>query len=260
MALIFPGMDPYLEHPDLWSEVHHRLISAIAIAIAPSIRPKYRVAIEKRTYMSNGEDSLLVGIPDLSVFSNKPTTTATSSTIALLAPSEAITVTVPVPVEIRESYLEIREVATKKVVTSIEILSPSNKQTGKGRSEYETKRQDVLSSRTHLVEIDLLRGGKQMQILSETPKTDYRILVARGDRRPNAQLYGFNVRQEIPKFLLPLQSGDTEPLIDLQNLLAEVYEQAGFDLAVDYRSEPLPPLKKENPAWADGLLRQKGLR
>ena len=31
MALIFPGMDPYLEHPDLWSEVHHRLISAIAL-------------------------------------------------------------------------------------------------------------------------------------------------------------------------------------------------------------------------------------
>ena len=99
-----------------------------------------------------------------------------------------------------------------------------------------------------------------MPILSETPKTDYRILVARGDRRPNTQLYGFNLQQEIPTFSLPLQSGDTEPLIDLQSLLAEVYEQAGFDLAVDDRSEPFPPLKQENQAWADGLLRQKGLR
>ena len=51
----FPGMKPYLENPDLWSEVHHRLITAIADAIAPSLRPRYRVAIEKRTYLSNGE-------------------------------------------------------------------------------------------------------------------------------------------------------------------------------------------------------------
>jgi hypothetical protein len=27
----FPGMDPYLEHPGMWPEVHHRLISAIGI-------------------------------------------------------------------------------------------------------------------------------------------------------------------------------------------------------------------------------------
>ncbi len=24
----FPGMDPYLEHPQLWPEVHHLLLSA----------------------------------------------------------------------------------------------------------------------------------------------------------------------------------------------------------------------------------------
>jgi hypothetical protein len=46
----FPGLDPYLENPELWPEVHHRLITAIADAIGPSIRPKYRVAIEKRIY------------------------------------------------------------------------------------------------------------------------------------------------------------------------------------------------------------------
>lgn len=41
-------MNPYLEHPELWTSVHSWLIVAIAEALAPDLRPKYRVAIEKR--------------------------------------------------------------------------------------------------------------------------------------------------------------------------------------------------------------------
>ncbi len=256
----FPGMNPYLENPELWPEVHHRLITAIADAIAPPIRPKYRVAIEKRTYLSNGEDSVLVGIPDVSVLSQKSTTTQTPSTKTLAAQSESVTVILPIPEEVREGYLEIREVATGHVVTALEVLSPTNKRAGKGREAYETKRREVLSSPTHLVEIDLLRDGKPMRIMSETPQTDYRILVSRRNRRPLAQLYAFSVRQEIPKFPLPLQLGDTEPLVDLQSLLIGVYERAGFDLAVDYSLDPVPLLNEEDRAWADAMLREKGLR
>ncbi|KYC40849.1 hypothetical protein WA1_24830 [Scytonema hofmannii PCC 7110] len=255
----FPGMNPYLENPDLWPEVHHRLITAIAIAIAPPIRPKYRVAIEKRTYLSDGEKSVEVGIPDVSVLTQKSTTKNPSIT-TLAAQSECVTVTIPVPEEVREGYLEIREVATGRVVTVIEVLSPTNKRPGKGRDVYEEKRSSVLSSPTNLIEIDLLRSGKSMRIISETIQTDYRILVARKNRRPLAQLFAFNVRQEIPKFLLPLLLEDTEPLVDLQPLLVEVYEQAGFDLAIDYNLESVPPLQKEDKVWADELLREKGLR
>lgn len=64
-------MNPYLEKPELWAEFHHRLITAIADDIGFRIRPKYRVAIEKRTYLSDGEDSLLVGIPDVAVLSHQ---------------------------------------------------------------------------------------------------------------------------------------------------------------------------------------------
>lgn len=99
-----------------------------------------------------------------------------------------------------------------------------------------------------------------MRILSEAQPNDYRILVSQGNRRPLAQLYGFSVRQEIPKFLLPLRSEDTEPLVDLQTLLFEVYEQAGFDLAIDYSLQPVPPLKEEDKIWVDALLREKELR
>lgn len=261
MSSPFPGMNPYLENPELWSEVHHRLITAIAIAIAPPIRPKYRVAIEKRTYLGDVEDSVLVGIPDVAVTTKTKTSTQNKTTTATLpAQGESVTVKLPVPEEKKEAYLEIREVATGYVVTTIEVLSPTNKRTGKGRDAYEEKRRDVLSTPTHLVEIDLLRAGNPMQILSEIPKTDYRILVARGNRRPLAEVFGFNLQQQIPQFLLPLKSEDNEPLVDLQSLLAQVYEQAGFDLAIDYNIEPVPQLQSEDKIWVDTLLKEKGLR
>lgn len=68
----FPGMNPYLEASTFWSSVHSRLIVAIADAIAVALRPRYYVEVEKRVYLSVLEDSILVGIPDVSVFSRQP--------------------------------------------------------------------------------------------------------------------------------------------------------------------------------------------
>ncbi|MGB3654783.1 MAG: DUF4058 family protein [Rivularia sp. (in: cyanobacteria)] len=260
MSSPFPGMNPYLENPELWSEVHHRLITAIADAIEPQLGIEYRVAIEKRTYLGDIEDSVLVGIPDVAVTTKKTSTENKTTTATLPVQAESVTVKLPVPEEKKEAYLEIREVATGYVVTTIEVLSPANKRTGKGRDAYEEKRRDVLSTPTHLVEIDLLRAGRQMQILSEITKTDYRILVARGNRRPLAEVFGFNLQQQIPQFLLPLKSKDNEPLVDLQSLLAQVYERARFYLAIDYNIEPVPALQDDNKIWADTLLKEKGMR
>ncbi|NEP63074.1 MAG: DUF4058 family protein [Symploca sp. SIO2G7] len=257
----FPGMNPYLENPQFWSEVHHRLITALADAIESNLSLKYRVAIEKRTYLSNQEESVEVGIPDVAVTFHKSTViNQTPSTATLPAQEEAVIVTIPVPQEIREGYLEIREEATGYVVTTIEVLSPTNKRRGLGYQAYLRKRQEVLSTPTHLIEIDLLRGGKPMPIVGEIPKTDYRILIALGNRRPLAQLYGFSIRQEIPQFSLPLLSGDTEPIVNVQSLLAGLYQRARFDLAIDYSTEPVPRLKEEDRIWADELLRQKERR
>lgn len=92
----FPGMNPYLENSELWPEVHHRLITALAIALQPQLSPNYRVAIEKRTYLSDGEDSVLVGIPDVSVLSQR-LTAQPLSTATLPTQSEAIMVILPMP-------------------------------------------------------------------------------------------------------------------------------------------------------------------
>lgn len=265
----FLGMNPYLEHPALWSGIHHRLMTAIANDLASQIRPKYIVAIEERVYEMSGEKSLLVGVPDVSVQSASPgnaalTQTATSTTESNVAvttlTAQPIEVTIPIPETLTESYLEVRAVETGEVIAAIEVLSPKNKQSAVGRLQYETKRQKILGSSTHLVEIDLLRQGEPMPILNPAIQSHYRILVSRSNTRPKAQLYAFNLPNRIPEFPLPLRSEDAEPLVDLQRLVNEIYEQGSYDLRLDYTSEPVPALSEADAAWVDRVLRQQGLR
>jgi Protein of unknown function (DUF4058) len=237
MSSPFPGMNPYLENSQLWAEVHSRLIVEISDAISPQVLPKYRVAIEKRVYQVNEES--------LSVVS---------------APHKPINVNIPIPEEVMEGYLEVREVGTGEVITVIELLSPKNKLSKEGRNAYENKRQKILGSATHLVEIDLLRSGKPMPISGKEIPSSYRILVSRSNYRPKAELYPFELQEAIPKFPLPLRTGDNEPLLDLQLLINQIYDRAGFYLAIDYTSDPTPKLSKTDTAWAANLLQQQGLR
>ncbi|MEQ9486748.1 DUF4058 family protein [Coleofasciculus sp. F4-SAH-05] len=257
----FPGMNPYLEHPEIWPGIHHWLIVELARSLSPQLRPKYRVAVEVRLYETAGEQSLLVGIPDLTVKGSQATTKQPMSNVAVApSPTQPKTVQVPVPETIKQGYLEVREVATGEVVTVIEILSPINKRSGEGRDKYETKRHKIFGSSTHLVEIDLLRKGKPMPVYHSNGQTHYRILVSRGDCRPQADLYAFNLPDTIPSFPLPLKSGDAEPVVDLQVLLNNVYEQASYDLAIDYTQEPVPPLLADERVWVNTVLTEQQLR
>lgn len=254
----FPGMDPYLEHPEFWPETHHWLISLIAESLVPQIRPKYEIAIEQRIYTINEPDdtngnSVCVGIPDVAI-KRQPTpsdvATRSVATVALAAPT---TVTVPIPEQIKQAYLEVREMATRQVVTAIEILSPVNKRSGEGRNIYLKKRARILGSLTHLIEIDLLRAWTPMPILDNPIQSHYRVLVSRSDRRPRAELYAFNLDHVLPAFPLPLRSEDIEPAINLQQLLSALYDRAGYDYRINYNLAPVPPLSEAETSWAKEL-------
>jgi Protein of unknown function (DUF4058) len=151
----FPGMNPYLEAPSLCSEVHSWLIVELARMLNQRITPKYRAAVEKRVY----EESILVGIPDVSIVRQSRAVPVKAMLTATATLSQPILVALPESETTIERYLEVREVATGEVVTVVEILSPKNKRTGEGREHYLNKRRKVLGSQSHLVEIDLLRGG-----------------------------------------------------------------------------------------------------
>ncbi|NJK66676.1 MAG: DUF4058 family protein [Microcoleus sp. CSU_2_2] len=261
MANPFPGMNPYLESPDFWPQVHHLLISSIFESLVPQLLPKYIVDIEKRVYELRGENSLLVGIPDVTVQRSPIQTNPTSSNIAVATPPvTALKVRLPVPVEFREAYLKVLDTETREVVTVIEVLSPTNKRPGKGREMYEEKREKVFGSRTHMVEIDLLRSYQPLPVFGNDIEASYRILVSRRNERPLADLYLFNLLDMIPQFALPLRPGDAEPIVDLQALLNGVYDRAAYDFRIDYTAAPVPALSETDAAWADSLLRDKELR
>ena len=256
MRSLLPGMNPYLEQPMFWSAFHNRLMVAIADAIAPQIRPRYYVEIETHTYLSEGENGVLVGIPDTVVFSSGVAPPSTQEAIAAMATRiQPQQVTIPMPEEVKERYLEIREVATGEVVTVIEVLSPKNKEAGRGRQMYEDKRLTILGSLTHLVEIDLLRGGRSMALGENIAPTHYRILVSSSEQRPQALLYGFSLREPIPTLSLPLKHGDRSPIVAMQSIFTGVCERSGYDLRIDY-TQPIPPpaLSESDRLWLQEYL------
>jgi hypothetical protein len=268
MPTPFPGMDPYLERRGLWEEIHTDLISHIRQFLIPLLRPKYRVAIEQRTYlslvMSNRE---LTGKPDILVTENRPIGPRSAHTsLALAEPTVAeqpIAGELPTPEEVVDRYLEIRDTKTHEVITAIEILSPTNKQSPEGRHQYEQKRLKVLASATNLVEIDLLRAGKPFAMKAINPtqekQCDYRIVISRSWQRPRADLYFFRVRQPIPSFLIPLRAGEQEPVLPLNQILHDLYDLGGYDLAIDYDLPADPALSSEDAIWAAQLLRTASL-
>ncbi len=258
MAYPFPGMNPYLERSSLWPDVHIGLIRGIQLILAPTVAPKYYVAAEERTYITTVDPNSFVGRPDVAVIG--PPTPVLAGVAAAPINGNALSVFVPVSDQIRERYLEIREHGTDRVITVVEVLSPSNKARGDGRRVYEEKRRTVFDSATSLIEIDLLRGGEPM---ASYPKTasNYRILVSRGWERPRSLLYPFNLPDPIPAIPVPLQKGEDEPRLALNDLLPRIYDEVRYDLRIDYAAPPPPPgLTGEQSVWLDGLLRESSLR
>ena len=253
----FPGMNPWLEHPSLWGDVHFRLISAIARSLGPRVRPRYYVSVGTQTYIAPPfTQPSAVRYPDIAVVRTPISSAGPQPSIhaCVARVVEPITVQVPIPDFIEETYLEVYDAETGQVITVIEVLSPTNKRPGIGRQKYERKRLEILSTPTNLVEVDLLRAWEPMPFTGDAPHSHYRILVRRGEKGSDADLYPFNLQDPIPEFPLPLQVGDAEPLINLNTLLDDVYVEGNYEMRVNYHHVPKPPLTEGETEWARGII------
>lgn len=267
----FPGMDPYLENPALWPDVHHRLISTAARALAPQLRPKYLVRVEVRVYVTDESDpSRPAVIPDLRVVvaprpRRRPALGRTARTAGALVavPDEVEPVegTMVMEEEVREASLKIIDATSHSVVTVLEFLSPSNKVTGgRGRESYAGKRAMVMASESNLVEIDLLREGRRFGPQEALPPHDYLAHVSRADRRPKATLWPIRLDQRLPSIPIPTRTDGPTGSLDLQAVLDAVYEEATYDAELDYAVDPVPPLPPKWRGWAKKLLAGKRRR
>ena len=254
----FPGMDPWLEHPDLWPDVHSRLITAIADELMPKVVPRYVVRVESRTTVLTGLDVDLLYRPDVAVLTADRSGPTSDHGQVVLEKSQASPVEVVVPLiedaEIEETYLTIQQVPDRKLVTTIEVLSPTNKKTRDARTEYLGKRRNLIRSGVNFVEIDLLRSGEPMPVHNSPPRGDYRILVCRPRLRRTSDLYGFSYTEPIPDVPVPLLPGDIEPILKLNDVVHALVGRARYDLTIDYHLPPDPPLRPEDESWAGAIV------
>jgi len=189
----------------------------------PLVRPRYYIGLEERTYLADPDEGLvLVGRPDLTASGGEQPTPAPPELAPAASGEAVLSVQVPLPDEVRETYLVVRAAADEEVVAVVELLSPTHKRPGEGRRRYLEKRRAVLASRAHLVEVDLLRAGEPMPTRGADRDGDCRVLISRGDRRPHAELRLFSVRDSLPSFALPLRPGDAEPRVALRAALDEI--------------------------------------
>ncbi len=256
-------MDPYLEDPGLWPDVHHRLMSVASDILTEQLRPKYLVRIEERVYISDENDpGRKVIAPDLRItdrpgFGEQPFAPATGG----LAIPEPLVVTTLIDSEINEAFLEVLDRERRQVVTVIEIVSPANKVVGaRGRDSYLQKRRQVMNSPSHWVEIDLLRAGEPTFSRELIPPHDYLAHVSRRQQRPDGQVWPIRLPQPLPVIGIPLRPEDPDAKLNLQQVLTTVYDRAGYDLEIDYRADAVVPLTGANAAWAIQMLQSKGLR
>ncbi len=243
MPTPFPGMDPYLERRGTWEDIHTPLILEIANALEPAIRPLHRIDIERRTYVT--------------MLFEPESPDASSAAADIAEPAVPRQCELPQPAQVTEHFVQIRDVITMDVVTTIEVLSLDNKLTPEGRQEYERQRLTLLGSSTNLVEIDLLRAGVPfpMRVVGGG-RGDYRIIVSRAHLRPRADVYLFGVRDAIPSIPIPIERDKSEPMLNLNVILHHLYDRAGPDLLVDYRRAPEPPVADEDARWVAELIQR----
>lgn len=251
----FPGMNPYLEQEDAWHNYHEQLCTACLEALVPQVRPKYIVKLDEHLFIHElaADQRQLIGRADVAIKFQAPAPAVGAMAGVVQAPAYG---RVPLAVDIeRQSFVQILDRQSRRVVTAIELLSPSNKYAGADRDQYLTKRQHLLTSRVHLVEIDLLRGGPRLPV-EDLPPCAYYVMVSRVEDRPRVALWPIGLREPLPLVPIPLSDADPPAFLDLQALLHRLYDAAGYEDYI-YTGAPQPALAAEDAAWAQHILARR---
>lgn len=268
----FPGMDPFLEHPALFPGLHDRLIAYLGEALQAQLPEPYYAEIADRLWVEVSERP--IG-PDIDVLRGERGSRSTRqgedrSSAGVLAALRLKPVLVTVPHdEQREPFLQIfARGGGERLVTTIEILSWSNKTAGSmGRELYLRKQREILHSDTHLVEIDLLRGGEHTTAVpralavKKSGRFDYHVCTHPFDKVEDFLVYPVCLRDSLPEIAVPLLPEDLPVVLDLQAAFDRAYDAGPYRRRVRYDVEvPQPPFDPEDFRWIEKTLHTKGLR
>jgi hypothetical protein len=232
------------------------MLGVLIETLVPLVRPRYVVDAEERVYVHFEDETRLIR-PDLAISDAhaQPIRSAGGVTAVLADP---VLITLPMPEEVRERYLTVRNRETHELVTVIELLSPSNKRSGShDQAMYLEKRNEVIRSEINLVELDLLRGGQRLPSVQPLPPADFYAIVCRAGELPRASAYHWTLRQSLPTIPIPLAEGDADVALDLQSAFGTVYDRAGYDYALDYAAAVEPPLLDDDRIWTEEIVHSR---
>lgn len=266
MSSPFPGMDPYLEG-EMWQEFHETLASAIRAQLITHLSPKYVALLAKRYVV----DRPALGVfdtptserafyPDLHVVAPPGTAPATMTSASIAVDEPAAELPNSWSEEVPVLSVEIRDIAQRRLVTMIAILSPVNKR-GEGAREYLMRRDELLKTQTHILEIDLLRQGMRIPLVGTPPPAPYYVYLSRYQRRPYTQIWPITLRGRLPTVPVPLLPPDPDVPLDLQAAIKACFDLVGYEHLLNYADPPPPPdVSAEDAAWIVEQLQAAGFR
>lgn len=250
----FPGMDPYLEAPAHWPDFHSRFVNYWCEAVADALPDHYTARIAERVYLIEGlppERRLIV--PDVGVERQPGAPGPVSSPAITAAVRRPITLPLLVMEEPLETYIQILHRPDRSLVAVLELLSPANKEEP-GRGDYLAKRNAILRQHIHLVELDLLLGGRRLPLRLPLPPADYYAFCARADRRPDCEVEPWTLPEPLPVLPIPLRSPDPDVLVDMRAVFTTAYERGRFAREIDYGQPPPVPVSDERQQWIAACL------
>lgn len=261
----FPGMNPFFEQR--WRHAHTALIMYLCDTLQERLPPDLIAGAEEEVVTIGGNQPSAAYRPDVQVsepWTLKETAAAAAPPMATEAPTATATEPIRVFVnEETERWLEIRE-STGRLISVLELLSPSNKVESADREGYLSKRRRFINGGVNLVEIGLVRQGAPVfpipvrEVLQQATAL-YGVCVFRATRPGGYDVYPVRLRERLPVIRVPLRPTDSDVTVDLQRLIDQCHERGRFHL-LNYRIPLDPPLSPEDTRWADELLHQHGLR
>ena len=223
----FPGMNPWMEAPELWPGVHAALISEIRSRLNSVMPARYFADVEERIILCDVDDPMIrLIVPDVTVReSSAPVTTDSgSSATATITPALQAHIAEP---QFKERRIVIQTSDSKSIVTAIEILSPANKLKGSAsRTSYLSKRRDLLQSEVHFIEIDMFRAGNHTEPAAGKGRADYLIWLSRSQDRTNVDYWPTTLESLLPTIPIPLLPGDADVPLNLQAVLHDVFDRS----------------------------------
>ena len=254
----FPGMDPWLEESGVFPSLHSALIYLILEALNAQLPDNYLATTDRIVWV----DDELRREPDVSTFG--PETRAYGDISGEPFAEEGMVAVAADPIlePWEQPYLEILSNDGERLVTAIEILSPSNKKSGdNGRTSYLQKQGEFRLANVNLIEIDLLRGGAHTtaipieRLRSIAQVFDYHICTTVIGDPTHHHVKPFSMRDALPTIVVPLDPGIPAVKVKLQPLFDRAYDTGRYSRLAKYdRKTPEPALTPEQQQWADNIL------